>query len=94
MFKEEEFEEYWKGWSEQEEANYKVVKNKSGKDARKYLKKGYIHFDLRFWFPERKEELKTLLKNGLRFYNKKHKIEEWWAFSPFVKILIKTPRYR
>jgi len=94
VFQEEEFEEYWKGWSEQEETNYKVEKNKSGKDSRKYLKKGYIHFDLRFWFPERKEELKILLKNGLRFYNKKHQVEEWWPFSPFLKILLKTPRYK
>lgn len=94
MFKEEEFEEYWKGWSEQEEANYKVVKNKSGKDSKKYLKKGYTHFDHRFWFPERKDEIKTLLKKGLRIYNKKHQVEEWWPFSPFLKILLKTPRYK
>jgi RNA-directed DNA polymerase len=94
MFKEEEFEEYWRCWSEQEETNYKVVKNKSSKDSKKYLKKGYTHFDLRFWFPERKDELKALLKNGLRFYNKKHKTEEWWPFSPFFKILLKTPRYK
>jgi len=94
MFKEEEFEEYWKGWSEQEEANYKIVKNKSGKDSKKYLKKGYTHFDLRFWFPERKDEIKDILKRGLRFYNKKHKREEWWPFSPFLKILLKTPRYK
>lgn len=94
MFKEEEFEEFWKSWSEQEETNYKVIKNKSGKDSNKYLKKGYTHFDLRFWFPERKDELKALLKNGLRFYNKKHQTEEWWPFSPFLKILLKTPRYK
>jgi RNA-directed DNA polymerase len=94
MFKEEEFEEYWKGWSVQEEANYKTVKNKSGKDSKKYLKKGYTHFDLRFWFPERKDQLKLILKSGLRFYNKKHKREEWWPFSPFLKVLVKTPRYK
>jgi hypothetical protein len=94
MFTEEEFEEYWKGWSEQEEANYIIYKNKSGIDSKKYLKKGYTHFDLRFWFPERKEYLKTILKNGLRFYNKKHQTEEWWPFSPFLKILLKTPRYK
>lgn len=94
MFKEEEFEEYWKAWSEQEEANYKIVKNKTSKDSKKYLKKGYTHFDLKFWFPERKDELKSLLKNGLKFYNKKHQTEEWWPFSPFLKILLKTPRYK
>jgi len=94
MFTDKEFEEYWKGWSEQEDANYKIVKNKSGKDSKKYLKKGYTHFDHRFWFPERKDKLKTLLKNGLRFYKKEHQTQEWWAFSPFLKILIKTPRYK
>lgn len=94
MFNEEEFEEYWKVWSAQEETNYKIVKNKTGGYSKKYLKKGYTHFDLRFWFPERKDELKALLKNGLRFYNKKHQTEEWWPFSPFLKILLKTPRYK
>lgn len=94
MFQEAEFEEFWRGWSEQEETNYKLVKNNSGKYSRKYLKKGYIHFDSRFWLPERKEELKALLQNGLRFYNKEHQKEEWWPFSPFLKILLKTPRYK
>jgi len=94
MFTKEEFEVCWKGWSEQEEANYTITKNKSGVNAKKYLKKGYTHFDLRFWFPEREEELKEILEKGLRFYHKKHKREEWWAFSPFLKVLIKTPRYK
>ncbi|WP_159638199.1 reverse transcriptase/maturase family protein [Sphingobacterium composti Ten et al. 2007 non Yoo et al. 2007] len=94
MLTEEEFEDYWNGWSEQELSNYKTIKNNSGKEARKYLKKGYLHFDNRFWFPERSEELKIILKNGLRFYNKNHKKHESWAFSPFLKILIQTPRYK
>lgn len=94
MFKEYEFEEYWKGWSEREESNYKLVKNKDGKEVRKYLKKGYLHFDDPFWFPERKDELKTILVNGLKFFNKKHERKEWWPFSPFLKILLKTPRYK
>lgn len=93
-FTQEEFEEYWNGWSEQEETKYKTDKNQSGKDSRKYLKKGYTHFDLRFWFPERKDELKEILKKGLKRYNKQHKRDEWWAFSPFLKILLKTPRYK
>ncbi|MES2655446.1 MAG: antiviral reverse transcriptase Drt2 [Bacteroidota bacterium] len=94
MFTTKEFEEYWKDWSEQEMTNYKITKNKLGISTKKYLKKGYTHFDLRFWFPERKDELKELLKNKLRYFHKKHKIEEWWAFSPFLKVLIKTPRYK
>jgi hypothetical protein len=94
MFTEKEFEKYWQGWSEQEESNYKIRKDKNGNDIHHYLKKGYLHFDLRFWFPEHKEELKKILKNGLRVFHKKHKRDEWWAFSPFIKILINTPRYK
>jgi len=94
MFTEHEFEKYWQGWSEQEEANYTLVNDKSGKAIQKYLKKGYTHFDLKFWFPERKDELKEVLKNGLRFYQRQHKRIEWWAFAPFLKILLKTPRYK
>ncbi len=88
------FEEYWDKWSSQEESNYKLSNSGSGKQVRKYLKKGYTHFDLRFWFPERKGELKAILKGGLKVIHKKHKKEEWWAFDPFLKILLKTPRYK
>lgn len=85
----------WKEWCAKEAANYKLVKDKSGKlTNHKYLKKGYTHFDEKFWFPDKKEELKQVLKNGLKTTNKLHKRLEWWAFKPFVKILIKTPRYK
>lgn len=94
MFTKEEFEEYWNVWSLKEESNYIKTKNKLGIEIKKYLKKGYTHFDLRFWFPERKEELKKVLEKGLKIYNKTHKREEWWAFHPFLKVLIKTPRYK
>ena len=94
MFTDEEFERYWQGWAEQEETNYTIRKDKKGNEIHHYLKKGYTHFDLRFWFPDRKEELKRILKNGLRVFHRKHKREEWWAFNPFIKILLKTPRYR
>jgi RNA-directed DNA polymerase len=89
-----EFEDFWQGWSEQEQTNYVIRKNKKGVDTPYYLKKGYTHFDLRFWFPNRKDELKKILKNKLRVYNHLHKHDEWWAFSPFLKILLKTPRYK
>ena len=58
MFTHDEFEFYWQHWSKLEEANYTVAKKTSGKEIRKYLKKGYTHFDHRFWFPERKDEIK------------------------------------
>lgn len=94
MLSTEEFEKYWIDWSTHEESNYTYSKNKSGIIIPKYLKKGYLHFDLRFWFPERKQEIKVILENKLRIFNKHHKREEWWAFNPFLKVLLKTPRYK
>lgn len=94
MFSTEDFDRYWNDWSFQEENNYKVIKNSSGKEIPKYLKKGYIHFDLRFWFPERKGELKRILQDNLKIYHLAHKRKEGWSFSPFLKILMKTPRYK
>ncbi|NBA89084.1 hypothetical protein GVN16_25125 [Emticicia sp. CRIBPO] len=91
----DEFEKNWQEWSELEEANYTVIKDKAGREIKKkYKKKGYTHFDLRIWFPKRKEELKALLKNQLKTHHKEHKKETWWSFRPFLKILIKTPRYK
>ena len=94
MYEPEQFEELWEDWASREELNYILEKKSSGAASRKYLKKGYTHFDLRFWFPEGKEAIKKILKNKLRVYHGKHKRDEWWAFSPFLKILIKTPRYK
>ena len=66
-----------------ESKNYRVIDGKQ-----KYLQKGYLHFDNRFWFPERIEELKALIANGLV------STDGYWAFSPFIKILVKSPRFR
>lgn len=82
-------EDLWESWSEQESKNYKI---KNGRHI--YEKKGYIHFDHRFWFPERKGELKRILQNGLLIYKKELDRTEYWSFSPFLKLLVKTPRYR
>ncbi|MBK7035441.1 MAG: group II intron reverse transcriptase domain-containing protein [Bacteroidetes bacterium] len=94
MFTHDEFEFYWQHWSKLEEANYTVAKKTSGKEIRKYLKKGYTHFDHRFWFPERKDEIKLILQNGLRIKNTFNDKVRWWSFAPFLKVLIKTPRYK
>ncbi|MBS1730465.1 MAG: group II intron reverse transcriptase domain-containing protein [Bacteroidetes bacterium] len=82
-------EELWQEWVEQESSNYKTEKGK-----KVYLKKGYVHFDHRFWFPDRNSELKKVLQANLKIFNSKLQRSEYWAFSPFLKILIKTPRYR
>lgn len=94
MLTKQEFDEYWNVWSQHEETNYKLIKDKSGVERKKYLKKGYIHFDNKFWFPDRKDELKKVLESGLKIDNKKNKRMEWWSFSPFLKVLLKTPRYK
>lgn len=90
-----EFEDYWNGWLQKELSNYKLITDKkTGVQLKKYLKKNYTHFDNKFWLPDRKDELKKILQNNLKIYNSKLKRTEWWAFSPFLKMLIKTPRYK
>lgn len=87
-------EDTWNRWVQAEETNYKLVKNKSGRTSKKYLKKGYTHFDLPFWFPDRKAEIKQILKDGLKIFHNVHGRMEYYSFNPFLKILIKTPRYK
>lgn len=82
-------EDLWKQWSSQEEKNYKIIKGKH-----KFLKKSYLHFDERFWFPDRKDEIKKILENNLIITDKRTGKKKYWGFSPFLRILMKTPRYR
>lgn len=82
-------ESYWNEWSDSESKNYQ----ETGK-GRRYLRKGYTHFDHRFWFPTRKDELKTLVANNLKIEGKVTDSEQNWAFDPFLRLLVKTPRYR
>lgn len=87
-------EKLWEAWSSQEEKLYKITRDKSGNSQPKYLKKNYLHFDAKFWFPDRKEEIKKILQQGLKEYDRKNKTYNWRAFRPFLKILVKTPRYK
>ena len=82
-------EELWKAWSEEELKNYSEINGKH-----KYDKRNYTHFDSKFWFPKRQNEIKKLLINGVKEYKASIKRTEPHSFSPFLKILIKTPRYR
>jgi len=83
----------WDDWSKLEEENYKLIRNKEGKTQRKYLKKGYQHFDPKVWFPTEKSKIQSILKNGLKVQNSKGN-KSWYSFAPFIKTLIKTPRYK
>lgn len=82
-------EQLWNEWVQREIPKYKIIDGKPF-----YEKKNYIHFDHKFWFPERQEELKVILKNELRYFKGKINRTEYWSFTPFIKVLIRTPRFR
>lgn len=82
-------QELWEEWVKLESSNYEFQGGR-----KKYLKKGYTHFDHRIWFPSQKKDVERLIKAGLRVYNPLTKKEQWRSFTPFIKMLIKTPRYR
>ena len=65
-------ENLWKEWSRKVEVDF---------DAKKYT-----HFDFKFNFPSKKNQLYDLLKDPTNVA--RH------SFLPFIKIKIKTPRYR
>ncbi len=71
----------WKAWLEVELKNYVIEGGK-----RSYKKKGYLHFDLRFWLPTRATELKAILSDAKEF--REHRL------YPFVRWVVKTPRYK
>ncbi|MFT3674261.1 MAG: reverse transcriptase domain-containing protein [Chitinophagaceae bacterium] len=82
-------EELWKEWHDRELRNYKEQDGK-----RKYLKKGYAHFDHRIWLPTQNKRLKKLLQNGLQEINPVTKKLAYHGFTPFLRQLLKTPRFR
>lgn len=87
-------EDDWQRWEQREEVNYILRKNRAGSFSRVYRKKGYLHFDIPFWFPDQKSEIKKIISNNLKVYNKNRKSEEWFAFKPFLRVMVKTPRFR
>lgn len=81
----------WNAWVKQEMQNYSETK-----EGRKiYNKKGYLHLDQRFWFPERLSEIEAIVKNNLLVPNpQRPQYKQYHSFLPFLKIITKTPRYR
>jgi len=80
----------WNDWVIAEMGNYETAP-----DGRLiYKKKGYLHVDHRYWFPDKQQEIRNLLQQGLVSFNKKNNRNEYYSFSPFAKLLVKTPRYR
>jgi RNA-directed DNA polymerase len=83
-------ESVWNDWVKEELKNYEI--DKSGK--RIYIKKGYLHLDNRIWFPEQLDEIKRTISSELLEVNSTSGKLEYHSFYPFIKILVKTPRYR
>lgn len=80
-------DEKWNCWLDQELKNYiKEIDIESGRKKKKFLKKGYIHFDPKIWLPDRKDEIKNILSNDRSVAKR--------AFYPFIRTLVKSPRYR
>jgi len=75
----------WEKWLEEECTNYELVAL-NGKHRKLYKKKGYLHFDPRFWVPERSEEIREVMSDKTKFAS--------WAFFPFLKVISRTPRFR
>lgn len=83
-------EQLWDAWVKEELQNYEITKT----GRRKYKKKGYLHLDHRYWFPEYLEEIKSIIKGNLIVKHPHTNNYQYFSFSPFLKLLIKTPRYR
>lgn len=80
----------WDAWKKQEFNNYQ-----QGPDGKRiFHKKGYLHLDNRIWFPDKHSEIEQLIRRNLQTINPLTKCKEFYSFSPFLKILAKTPRYR
>jgi RNA-directed DNA polymerase len=80
-------QELWDDWLSKELVNYTYIKDKnSGKRKRKYLKKGYLHLDKRVWLLDEQTRFKALLQNPKKISER--------AFYPFLKFILKVPRYK
>lgn len=75
----------WDDWQRKESKNYNQY-SISGKTRISYRKKGYLHFDHRFPFPQRYEEIRQIVSNPL--------IVAKWEFYPFLKVINQTHRFR
>lgn len=73
------YDNYWNLFLEKELTFYDVK-------GRKYLKKGYLHFDNRIWFPEYKDTFK-------KFILKPDEVSRH-SFLPFIKVVLETKRIR
>lgn len=74
-----EYNKYWDLFLKKELGFYDV-------ENRKYLKKGYLHFDNRIWFPEFKDTFKKFISNPDKVPTH--------SFFPFLKVILETKRIK
>jgi RNA-directed DNA polymerase len=74
-----EYKDYWDLFLKKELSFYDT-------ENRKYLKKGYLHFDNRIWFPEFKEKFRSFIidPNNVTSH----------SFFPFLKVILETKRIK
>lgn len=80
-------EDNWQRWLGKEVGNYQLKEDPlTKKITKEYLKRRYLHFDKRFWLPDRNEEL-------MKFLSESNKVAKR-TFFPFIRKVVKTPRFR
>jgi RNA-directed DNA polymerase len=69
----------WQLWIDKELNNYDIQRGK-------YLKKGYLHFDDRYWLPSKIREFKEFISDSKNICNH--------SFLPFLKVTLETKRIK
>ncbi|RYD71524.1 MAG: hypothetical protein EOP53_23540, partial [Sphingobacteriales bacterium] len=78
-------DEHWEEWKVKESKNYNMIDTADGKKT-VYKKKGYLHFDLRFPFLQRHEEIRQIVSS--------ERVIMSWKFYPFLKVVNRTLRFK
>lgn len=73
------YDAYWSAFTAKELTFY-------DQQNHKYLKKGYLHFDNRIWFPDFQEAFKKFILNPRNV--------SIHAFLPFLQVIVKTKRIK
>jgi RNA-directed DNA polymerase len=79
-------EKRFEAWSKRALKSYQTKNPKTKQPSRKYLKKGYLHFDRRIWLPDHLDSIRSLVSNPDRVAKN--------PYYPFVRWVMKTPRYK
>lgn len=79
-------DERFEAWASRVLKDYQTKDPKTRQATRKFLKKGYLHFDHRIWLPDHLEWIRQILKDPDRVARN--------PYYPFVRWVMKTPRYK